>query len=78
MADIKPFKGIFYNQNKVNINEVVAPPYDVIDKNYQQKLYDRNDFNIVRLILNNNDDPYQNAKVCFYENYSKKRVYCEK
>lgn len=67
MIDIKPINSIFYNQKKVNINEVIAPPYDVIDKNYQQKLYDRNEFNIVRLILNNNNDPYQNAKECFYD-----------
>ena len=67
MVDLKPLKGIFYNQEKININEVIAPPYDVIDSNYQKKLYDRNEFNIVRLILNKNKDSYQNAKECFYD-----------
>lgn len=67
MVNLKPLEAIFYNQEKININEVIAPPYDVIDSNYQKKLYDRNEFNIVRLILNKNKDSYQNAKECFYD-----------
>lgn len=65
MVEIKPLKGIFYNRELVNINEVIAPPYDVIDKNYQQNLYDRNPYNIVRLILNKDKNPYESAKKSF-------------
>lgn len=72
MIDLKPINAIFYNQKEVNINEVIAPPYDVIDKNYQQKLYDRNEFNIIRLILNSSNNSYQNAKECFYDWLNKK------
>lgn len=65
MVDVKPLKGIFYNKELVNISEVIAPPYDVIDKNYQQNLYDRNPYNVVRLILNKDNNPYESAKNSF-------------
>lgn len=72
MVDLKPINCIFYNQKEVDINDVIAPPYDVIDKIYQQKLYDRNKYNIVRLILNNSNEPYTNAKKYFYNWLNKK------
>ena len=51
MPDIKSFKGIFYNKEKVNISDVVTPPYDVISKREQEIFYNKSEFNIVRLIL---------------------------
>ncbi|GAB6097310.1 DUF1015 domain-containing protein [Desulfatiferula olefinivorans] len=51
MARIVPFRGILYNQDKVDPADVVAPPYDVISEAKQQVLYDRHDKNVVRLIL---------------------------
>jgi len=30
MADIKPFKGLYYNSDKVDLKKVVMPPYDII------------------------------------------------
>lgn len=51
MADVKPLKAIVYNQNKVNMTDVIAPPYDVISDEYRDELYERNDYNIVKLIL---------------------------
>ena len=36
--------------------DVVAPPYDVIDSEYQDELYKLSDYNVIRLILNRGDD----------------------
>ncbi|MFH0886647.1 MAG: DUF1015 family protein, partial [bacterium] len=52
MVTIKAFEGITYNKDKVrDISQVIAPPYDVIDTTLQKKLYDRNAYNVIRLIL---------------------------
>ncbi|MDR2440661.1 MAG: DUF1015 domain-containing protein [Planctomycetaceae bacterium] len=51
--EIKPFSGYRYNTQKIkNLNEVIAPPYDVIDDSLQDELYGRHPNNVVRLILN--------------------------
>jgi len=65
--EILPIDALIYNQNKVDIKACIAPPYDVIDKNYQNDLYSRSEYNIVKLILNKEDDPYQDAKEKFEE-----------
>jgi uncharacterized protein (DUF1015 family) len=50
MAVIAPFRGILYNQEKVgDMSKVVAPPYDVISLDGQERLYQKSDYNIVRL-----------------------------
>jgi uncharacterized protein (DUF1015 family) len=57
MADIQAFRGLRYDLAVVgSLTSVVAPPYDVIDDQQQNDLYNRNDFNIIRLILNRGDD----------------------
>ncbi|MCP4481207.1 MAG: DUF1015 domain-containing protein [bacterium] len=63
MARIKPLKGIRYNLNKVAIEDVVAPPYDVISSFEQDDLYQKSELNIIRLILgkmNDTDDGENN------------------
>ncbi|MGA7161239.1 MAG: DUF1015 domain-containing protein, partial [Bacteroidota bacterium] len=67
MPIIKPFRGIRYNQTGVNINTVVAPPYDVISPEQQNQLYDKDPYNIVRLILGREDDRYSAAAQSFKE-----------
>ena len=57
--EIKPLNAIVYNQEKVNMEDVIAPPYDVIVKEYQEELYSRSPYNIVRLILNKEEDRYK-------------------
>lgn len=52
MADYRPFEAHYYNPSKVNFDEVIAPPYDVISPKEQQALYDRSPYNVIRLILN--------------------------
>ena len=51
MVDVKPLNAIVYNQDKVNMNDVIAPPYDVILDDYREELYERSEYNIVKLIL---------------------------
>lgn len=51
MVEVKPLNAIVYNQDKVNMNDVIAPPYDVILDDYREELYKRSDYNIVKLIL---------------------------
>ena len=52
MAEITPFRGILYSQEKIeNFESVVAPPYDVISPGCQEELYQKSDYNVVRLIL---------------------------
>ncbi|HAL55459.1 MAG TPA: DUF1015 domain-containing protein [Bacteroidetes bacterium] len=61
MPNIIPFRGVLYDPTKVNIDDVVAPPYDVISKAQQEKLYERHPYNVVRLILGKEEDPYSSA-----------------
>ncbi len=56
MAHIKPFKGIFYKNISQN---VIAPPYDVINKEQRKKLIKKSQTNIVNITL---PDSYDKAK----------------
>lgn len=51
MVEVKPLNAIVYNQDKVDMNDVIAPPYDVILDDYREELYKRCEYNIVKLIL---------------------------
>ncbi|WP_144436850.1 DUF1015 domain-containing protein [Thermosulfidibacter takaii] len=51
MADVRPFRGVFYAYDKLNLEELVAPPYDTINENLQEQLYQKSPYNVVRLIL---------------------------
>lgn len=52
--EVKPLDAIVYNQEKVNMADVIAPPYDVILDDYRDELEARSQYNIVKLILANN------------------------
>ena len=53
MPDIRPFRGVRYDTTQVgDLSDVVAPPYDVIDPELQDRLYNASPYNIVRLELN--------------------------
>jgi uncharacterized protein (DUF1015 family) len=59
---IEPFRALTFNPERVgSLNRVVAPPYDLIDGTRQDELYARNPFNVVRLELNRETDPYASA-----------------
>ncbi len=52
MANIVPFRGVLYEPAVVgDIQNVVAPPYDVIDQESQRALHARHPNNVVRLEL---------------------------
>jgi uncharacterized protein (DUF1015 family) len=62
MVRIAPFRGVFYNQKKVrDLSKVIAPPYDVISKEEQERLYKKSPHNFVRLDLNQEPDAYNAA-----------------
>ena len=56
MATIKPFRAIRYNENAVTMRDVVTPPYDVIDDDYQSILYNESPHNFIRIDLNKIND----------------------
>jgi len=69
MADILPFRGVRYQASAVggDLTAVAAPPYDVISTSEQADLYDRHPKNVVRLILNRDEDRYASAARFFRE-----------
>ena len=62
MLTLAPFRGLFYNQKKIrDLSKVIAPPYDVISKEEQERLYKRSVYNFVRLDLSQESDSYDSA-----------------
>jgi uncharacterized protein (DUF1015 family) len=59
MVRIAPFRGVVYSQKKNrDLAKVIAPPYDVISKSEQERLYKKSPYNFVRLDLNQEADSY--------------------
>ena len=53
MVEVHPFRGWRYDVGQVGaLSDVTAPPYDVINSEYQEQLYKQHPCNVVRLILN--------------------------
>lgn len=52
MAQVAPFKGLYFNPDKVpDLSQVVTPPYDVIRPEEREALAARHPYNMVHLIL---------------------------
>ncbi len=52
MAEIRPFRGVHYNQSLIkDWSAVICPTYDIITPQLQQELYLRSEYNFVRLEL---------------------------
>jgi uncharacterized protein (DUF1015 family) len=50
VAEIRPFRGVHYNQPVVDdLSSVICPPYDIITSQLQQELHHRNQHNFIRL-----------------------------
>lgn len=50
MPEIQAFRGLRYNLGRVgSLSECIAPPYDVIDAELQNRLYEMSPYNFVRL-----------------------------
>lgn len=55
MAEIIPFKGLYFDTEKAgDISNIAAPPYDVISEHEIDKYYEKSPYNIIRLILPKN------------------------
>ncbi len=67
MVDILPFRGVRYNPAKAGaaLEDLAAPPYDVISPAEQDALYAKHPANVVRLILGREDDKYSQAAILF-------------
>ena len=68
MADIRPFRALRYNQQKVTAAQVITQPYDKITPGMQERYYAASPFNLVRIILgrsqpgdNTTDNVYRRA-----------------
>ena len=59
MIRIAPFRALCYSPKKIkDLSKVIAPPYDVISKDEQDKLYKKSAYNFVRLDLSQDADSY--------------------
>jgi len=78
---IKAFKALRYNVNVVrDVGNCIAPPYDVIDADQQERLYKKSQYNIVRIIKgklsetdSDSDSRYTRA-ARFFNSWMKKGV----
>jgi uncharacterized protein (DUF1015 family) len=62
MADVEPLTALHYDlQRTGGLQEVVAPPYDVIDAGQRAELEESSLYNVVRIDLPQGNDPYQAA-----------------
>jgi uncharacterized protein (DUF1015 family) len=67
--EVKPFKAFRFNAEAVgDAGNCIAPPYDVISPSQQQSLYEKSEYNIVRIIKgetssydNADNNPYTRA-----------------
>jgi len=49
--EVKPFKAFRFDTGVVgDVGSCISPPYDVISASQQQKLYEKSQYNIVRII----------------------------
>ncbi|MGA2915376.1 MAG: DUF1015 domain-containing protein [Sedimentisphaerales bacterium] len=80
--EIKAFKAYRFNPDVVSDNgKCIAPPYDVINPAQQKKLYEQNQYNIVRIILgqtkpndNEKNNQYSRAAEYFKDWLNKKAL----
>jgi uncharacterized protein (DUF1015 family) len=56
MAEVRPFRALHYARSRVEISDVTAPPYDVIDAAGREELVGRSPKNVVALDLPRTDD----------------------
>jgi uncharacterized protein (DUF1015 family) len=74
LATLRPFQGVLYDPQRVDLSQVVAPPYDVISPADQKRYYQQDPHNVVRLIAGEvrpsdtpQDNKYTRAAAFFRE-----------
>ena len=81
MSQIKPFRAVYYNQEKIDdLSKVVCPPYDVISKEEQIRYYGAHPYNFIQILLGfdrksdrSYDNKYTRARKTF-EDWLKKEI----
>ena len=77
MAQIKPFRAVFYNQDKVNnLSHVICPPYDIISPRRQEYFHDLDVHNFIHIDLGKDipgDDKYIRA-ANYFQQWLKDRI----
>jgi uncharacterized protein (DUF1015 family) len=59
---IEPFPALIFDSSKAGaLRDLIAPPYDLVDAAQQEVLYARSSYNVIRLELNRDGDPYTSA-----------------
>ncbi len=63
MVEIRPFKALHYNEEIFgnDISKLITQPYDKIDREMQEKYYEKHEYNFVRLILPKEENRYEMA-----------------
>lgn len=61
MADIRPFRGLYFNPSTIPLQEVIAPPYDKIPSSLHQELLDQTPLNAVRFTRVKEGDSYADS-----------------
>ncbi len=71
MTNIRPFKAVVYNPEKVkDLSGVACPPYDVISASRQEYYYNLSPYNFIHILLSraaSGKDKYQQAEYYFRE-----------
>ncbi len=50
MAEIRPFRGVRYNELKVgDLSALICPPYDIITSQMEEELHNRSQYNFIRI-----------------------------
>jgi uncharacterized protein (DUF1015 family) len=53
MAEIRPFRGVYYNKAKTgDISNVICPPYDIISPQMDEDLHNGSPYNFIRIEYN--------------------------
>src|SRR3712207_5877445 len=62
MADVQPLRALHYAPSAGDLQDLVAPPYDVIDAEHRSRLAGQSPHNVVEIDLPQGDgDPYEHA-----------------
>ena len=68
MAEIRPFRGVRYTEKAGNMDELLCPPYDIINEQQRSEYLQKNAHNIVKIELPveeaGTDDRYGAAAAC--------------
>lgn len=56
MAEFLPFNGLRYNLEKVRLDDVLAPPYDVVKGGMRDELMQRSPYNVIEIELPQGED----------------------